>query len=85
MRGTAFPSQNVHMRQEFRRRDRGFTLVELMIVVGVIGVIASLAIPNYLRFTARSSRSEMLETRSFPCKDAGERGTSDPSPSSIPV
>src|SRR5438046_1839216 len=50
------------MRQKSRRRDRGFTLVELMIVVGVIGVIASLAIPNYLRFTARSSRSEMLET-----------------------
>jgi prepilin-type N-terminal cleavage/methylation domain-containing protein len=50
------------MRQQSRRLQRGFTLVELMIVVGVIGVIASLAIPNYLRFTARSSRSEMLET-----------------------
>src|SRR4051794_40237452 len=50
------------MRAQCRRRDRGFTLVELMIVVGVIGVIASLAIPNYLRFTARSSRAEMLET-----------------------
>lgn len=50
------------MRKKFSRQDRGFTLVELMIVVGVIGVIASLAIPNYLRFSARSSRSEMLET-----------------------
>ena len=44
------------------RQDRGFTLVELMIVVAVIGVIASLAIPNYMRFTARTRRSEMLET-----------------------
>jgi prepilin-type N-terminal cleavage/methylation domain-containing protein len=45
-----------------QRQDRAFTLVELMIVVAVIGVIASLAIPKYLLFTARTRRSEMLET-----------------------
>ncbi len=50
------------MQKNVRRQDRGFTLVELMIVVAVIGVIASLAIPNYMRFTARTNRSEMLET-----------------------
>jgi type IV pilus assembly protein PilA len=50
------------MRQNLRRQARGFTLVELMIVVAVIGVIASLAIPNYMRFTAKTKRSEMLET-----------------------
>src|SRR5712692_622348 len=50
------------MRQNLRRHDRGFTIIELMIVVGIIGIIASLAIPNYLKFTARSQRAEMLET-----------------------
>ena len=50
------------MRQNHQMDDRGFTLVELMIVVGIIGLISSLAIPNYLRFTARSNRAEMLET-----------------------
>ena len=42
------------------RRDRGFTLVEMMIVVGVIGIIASIAIPNYQKLTARSHRAEMV-------------------------
>lgn len=62
MRGGPGADQNTFMRENYRARERGFTLVELMIVVAVIGVIASLAIPNYLRFTARTSRSEMLET-----------------------
>ena len=42
----------------FYRRPRGFTLMELIITMVIIGVLTAIAIPNYTAYIIRSNRAE---------------------------
>ncbi|WP_430461705.1 pilin [Thalassolituus sp. LLYu03] len=51
------------------KAQKGFTLIELMIVVAIIGILASVALPAYKSYTARGKLSEVI-LASAPCRGA---------------
>ncbi|TCJ25124.1 pilin [Halomonas sp. GDM18] len=46
------------------RKQSGFTLIELMIVVAIIGILAAIAIPRYQDYTTRSQVTEAINLAS---------------------
>ncbi|GGC99401.1 type IV pilin protein [Vreelandella lutescens] len=52
------PDHSLHLAGAQETRQQGFTLIEMLIAVAIIGIVAGIAYPSYTRYVERSLRTD---------------------------
>lgn len=65
------------MKSTIKQVQKGFTLIELMIVVAIIGILAAVALPAYQDYTIRSKVTELVMAASALKASVAEKAAND--------